>query len=175
MSNFTSDFKYYKRFMRVTKRGIILDLGCGIGKISNCLTNYGYECIGYDNVRETIEEGKRVYPSLNLNVGDIVNIPKLIKKANGAIYMYCLSFLKDEEILQSFISCNKNLIHDGKIMIAVLCKKSPIITYPPYVNAVSRETLKKVLNKAGFRIYYCKYGSKAKDILYLIATKYKNI
>lgn len=175
VSSFNNDFKYYKRFMRITKKGLILDLGCGIGKISDYLTKCGYDCIGYDNVIETIALGKETYPHLNLKVADIIDIPKLDKKANGAIYMYSLSNLSNEEIFSSLASCNKNLVNNGKIMIAVLCKKNPSIIYPPYVNAVKKDVLIDALNKAGYRIYYCKYGSRMKDVLYVIATKYKNI
>lgn len=176
MSSIKSDLKYYRKFIKTTNKGIILDLGCGRGKISEYLTRQGYNCIGYDNCEGIIERGKELYPSLNLNVGDMVDIPLQAKKANGAIYIYSLSFLNDEQILKSFISCNKNLINKGSVLISVLSKKDEedednILT----INPINKEKLKILLNKTGFKIYYCKYRDKSKDAIHVIAKKHKNI
>ena len=32
----------YAKFMEMTRKGIILDLGCGIGPVSNYLNEFGY-------------------------------------------------------------------------------------------------------------------------------------
>lgn len=176
MSSITSDSKYYRKFIKATKKGIVLDLGCGRGKISNYLVKQGYNCIGYDNCEGLIEYCKKMYPTLNLNVGDMVDIPIQLKKANGAIYIYSLSFLSDEQILKSFISCNKNLVHKGTILISVLCKKhTEQEDASSTINPVEKEKLKSFLNKSGFKIYYCKYRDKNKHTIHVIAKKYKNI
>ena len=164
MSSIITDFKHYKKFMKITKKGTLLDLGCGKGKISSYLINMGYECIGYDNNEKVINEGKIIYPYLNLNVGDITCIPKQLNKATGAIYIYSLSFLTKEEILKSFISCNKNLINKGTILISTLCN-----------DIINKQSLTYILNKAGFKTYYCKYRNKSKEVIHIIAKKIKNI
>lgn len=173
MSSVKVDEKYYKKFMKETKKGLILDLGCGRGKVSNYLTQFGYECIGYDINEMAIRKGKELYPNLNLYVANVVDIPQQAKKANGAIYVYSLSSLKDEEALKSFVSCNTNLVDDGKLYIAVLAKK--VREYITYVNPFNEEKLRFLLDKAGFKIDYLKYRNKEKEVIYLIATKYKNI
>lgn len=93
MENFyvnEEDLKFYDKFMECTNKGMVLDLGCGNGQVSNYLTKFGYECIGYDISDKMIELGKKLNPKLNINVGDIENIPLLNNKAVGAIYAYSL-------------------------------------------------------------------------------------
>jgi len=173
MSSVKKDEKYYKKFMKVTKKGLILDLGCGRGKVSDYFTKFGYQCIGYDITESTIKKGKEIYPYLNLNVGNMISIPIQEKLATGAIYVYSLSSLTDEEALKSFISCNKNLEDEGKLYISVLAKKDR--EYITYVNAFDKEKLIFLLDLAGFKIDYLKYRDKEKSVVYLIASKYKCI
>ena len=61
----------------------VLDVGCGFGELGNFLTkrdeNVSYK--GIDIMPEFIENGKKIYPSLNLEIGDYFNHPK------GEIYV----------------------------------------------------------------------------------------
>lgn len=170
MSSIKADYKYYKKFIKVTKKGVILDLGCGTGKISAYLTEQGYTCIGYDLNEKVIKKGRKQYPGINLNVGNISYIPKQNKKATGALYIYSLSSLSYNEIYDSFISCNKNLINNGKVLISVLCEGNKYNT-----NILNKNELKLLLYKTGFRIYYCKYRNKSKNVIHMIARKHKNM
>ena len=53
----------------------VLDVGCGFGELGNFLTkrykNVAYK--GVDIMPEFIENGKKIYPSLNLEMGDYFN------------------------------------------------------------------------------------------------------
>jgi len=56
----------------------VLDVGCGFGELGNFLTKR-YENVSYkgiDIMPEFIENGKKIYPSLNLEMGDYFNHPK---------------------------------------------------------------------------------------------------
>lgn len=53
------------------KKGKILEGGCGIAQKVFCLTMYGYEIIGVDFAKQTIEKVKKIFPNLNLRVDDV--------------------------------------------------------------------------------------------------------
>ncbi|MGB3695759.1 MAG: methyltransferase domain-containing protein [Spirulinaceae cyanobacterium] len=48
----------------------ILDLGCGTGHLTQEIANQGAKVIGVDNSSEMIEEGKHLFPQLDLRVKD---------------------------------------------------------------------------------------------------------
>ena len=48
----------------------ILDLGCGTGHLTQEIANQGAEVIGVDSSTEMIEEGKFLFPELDLRVGN---------------------------------------------------------------------------------------------------------
>lgn len=158
--------EYYKKFMEVTPKGKILDLGCGIGPVSNYLSEYGYDCVGYDIDEYHINMQRKYKPELNLFIGDMKNIPIQDEKANGAVYAYCLQNLSDEEISESLNSCYQNLTNDGKILIYVVSKLHIIPSF--YVNVIDEIKMKDLLNLAGFKILSLDYDE---DILIVIASK----
>lgn len=166
------DFDFYNKFINITKKGKVLDLGCGVGSVSNYLSDFGYECIGYDIDEYHIKMAKKYKSNLNLCVGDIKNIPFQETKATGAVYAYCLHCLKDEEIIQSFKSCNKNLTDEGTILILTTCKMDIMPSF--YVNILNGQKIILFLEQAGFKVKVFKYFNDNYSIC-VIATKYKNI
>ena len=166
-----NDKDVYDKYMDGLDKGIILDLGCGIGPVSNYLSKHGYLTIGYDIDSYHIEMGKRYKPHLDLQVGDITNIPKQEVKANGAVYAYCLQNLKDNEILKSFSLCNKNVVLNGKVLIFTTCK----LDWTPsiFVNVLDENRLEKYLDMCGFRVDYVEYIDE--NIISVIAIKYKEV
>lgn len=157
----------YAKFMEMTKKGVILDLGCGIGPVSNYLNEFGYKCIGYDIDKYHIDMAKKYKPELDLHVANMIDIPSQDKKAMGAVYAYCLQNLTDEEIIKSFRSCRDNLISDGKVLIFTTCKLEWVPSF--FVNVLSEEKLGELLNKSGFKIEYVTYVDET--VIAIIASK----
>lgn len=158
---------FYSKFISVTKKGRILDLGCGIGPVSNYLRKFGYDCIGYDIDEYHINKAKKYKPELNLFIGDIREIPAQEVKATGAVYAYSLQNLTDEEIIKSFISCNNNLKEDGTILIFAICKIEVIPRF--FVNILNEEKLTELLLKTGFLVECVDYEDD--NVICVIASK----
>ena len=53
---------------------VIADLGCGSGAFTNVLYQRGYKVTGVDLCSELIKKGKKLYPGLDLRVGDVENL-----------------------------------------------------------------------------------------------------
>lgn len=157
---------FYSKFINVTKKGRILDLGCGIGAVSNYLNKFGYDCVGYDIDEYHINMAKKYKPELKLLVGDIREIPTQDIKATGAVYAYCLQNLTDEEIFKSFVSCNYNLIEEGKVLIFTVCKMDFIPKI--FINVLNEEKLTNLLHKTGFKVESVDYDD---NVICVIASK----
>ncbi|MBR3891401.1 MAG: class I SAM-dependent methyltransferase [Bacilli bacterium] len=157
----------YAKFMEITKKGVILDLGCGIGPASNYLNEFGYDCIGYDIEEYHLNMGKKYKPELKLYLGNMIDIPTQSVKANGAVYAYCLQNLKDEEIIKSFNSCRDNLVDDGTILIFNISR----LEWEPsfFINALDKEKIEMLLTKCSFKIKYIEYVDE--NIIAVIASK----
>lgn len=162
--------KYYKKFMKITPKGKILDLGCGVGSASNIFIEAGYNYIGYDIDEYYISLGKKYNPNLNINVGNMIDIPNQEPKANGVVYAYSLINLSTEEVKKSFKSCYNNMIEGGNILIFTRYKD---FDAKPnfYVNIIHCNELASILKECGFNVVYTK---KLDDIsVCIIATKQK--
>ena len=97
----------------------------------------------------------------------MIDIPKQDNKATGAVYAYCLQNLSDEEIIKSFDSCKNNLLEDGKILIFTTCKLEWTPSF--FINVLSEEKLRELLNKSGFKIDYITYVDES--VIAIIASK----
>ena len=148
------DRKYYKKFMKLTPKGKILDLGCGFGSASDIFLESGYEYIGYDIDEYYINIGKKYNPKLNISVANMINIPNQKVKAAGAVYAYSLLTLAKDEIRQSFKSCFDNLIHNGSLMIFTRFKNFNNDKPNFFVNIMPTNELTTLLSECGFTVIY---------------------
>ena len=147
--------KYYKKFMEMTPKGKILDLGCGVGSASTNFIKAGYDYVGYDIDEWNINLGKEYNPNLNISVGNMIDIPEQNIKANGAVYAYSLLCLTTEEVKKSFKSCYNNLVENGNILIFNRCKEFDV--KPKFfVNVISTDEFILILKECGFNVVYTK-------------------
>ncbi len=56
------------------KKGRILEGGCGRGQVVYCIHVHGYESVGIDFAKETIEKAKEAIPELDVRVGNVRNL-----------------------------------------------------------------------------------------------------
>ncbi len=56
------------------KKGRILEGGCGRGQVVYCMHVHGYESVGIDFAKETIEKTKKAIPELDVRVGNVRNL-----------------------------------------------------------------------------------------------------
>ena len=58
----------------IDKKGRILEGGCGRGQAVYCMQSHGYESVGVDFAKKTVEKTKEVLPQLDVRVGDVRNL-----------------------------------------------------------------------------------------------------
>lgn len=59
----------------LNKNAIVLDAGCGIGRITTKLVAEGYNVVGVDASRSMIKIAKRTYPKMRFRVADLKALP----------------------------------------------------------------------------------------------------
>ena len=57
------------------KNGRILEGGCGRGQVVYCMQAHGYESLGVDFAKKTIEQVKEAIPELDVREGDVRDLP----------------------------------------------------------------------------------------------------
>lgn len=71
------DRRRWKYLMKHYKKGSLLDLGCLFSEIPSMMDSSMYT--GVDLASEAVEEMQKRYPQARYEVGDIYNLPKIIK------------------------------------------------------------------------------------------------
>ena len=64
--------KVTKKYLPINAR--VLEGGCGAGDKVLALTNAGYDCIGIDTAAITINNIKKIFPDLSVQVGDVTKL-----------------------------------------------------------------------------------------------------
>jgi 2-polyprenyl-3-methyl-5-hydroxy-6-metoxy-1,4-benzoquinol methylase len=107
-------------FLRFSKRGKVLDLGCGQGRDSLFLASLGYQVTAIDNsktgIEQMMEDAKNQELKINGIVGDVFDI-KLDVKFDVILFdMLLHSFIKSKQLklLKKF---SKNLNKKGLMCI----------------------------------------------------------
>src|SRR5688572_21249690 len=89
---FTHPFNFDQFELMTSRAAHILDYGCGYGRIVNELHNKGYEnVVGLDFSSQLISRGKRLFPTLNLNVIENPIIPYPDKSFDAVILFAVLT------------------------------------------------------------------------------------
>ncbi len=80
---------------RFSRSGTILDLGCGDFPTSRILQKDGFNVVGIDLDESALRQGKGNYPSANLVLGDLRNLP--ISEQNDIDVVFALDVLEHLE------------------------------------------------------------------------------
>lgn len=70
--------------------GVVADLGCGPGHITNHLTGLGLNAVGYDLSPGQIAEARRFFPELSFEVGDFTALNAPDSFFDGIVSRYSL-------------------------------------------------------------------------------------
>ena len=66
-------YKIVKMTEADTKNSVILDIGSGIGCVTNELTKAGFNVIGLDNSKYMVDYSESLYPEANILEGDVID------------------------------------------------------------------------------------------------------
>ena len=98
--------------------GLILDLGCGTGKLAQYLTEQGYDLIGIDNSMEMLEIAKENTDESILYIAQDMREFELYGTVR-AIYSACdsMNYIVDEDELRGVFALANNYLDPGGIFV----------------------------------------------------------
>lgn len=84
---FPQERKAIERYFTDTGAAV-LDVGCGVGRVSSLLHEQGYDVTGIDISEPLVTKGKSLFPELDLFVGDVRDSPFEAKTFDYVIFSY---------------------------------------------------------------------------------------
>ena len=137
LKSFTKDptIISYKRFLdnyrSDFKKGVFLDLGCGVAYLSALLAKEGVDVLGVDISKEAIEKSKGLFKKNNLK-GDFINadLLDLPIKSNSVNFIYsCMGLEYVKNTQKAIDEAFRVLKRDGRIIAIVPVISLTTLTY----------------------------------------------
>lgn len=137
----------------------ILDLGCGIGKVTYYLENKGCNVTGIDYSKEMIKIAKNKCKKSNFIIEDIEHFNFVKNKYNGIIATYLLIHFKKEGWRNLLIKFYGSLNDNGLILLSFLEGNGEDYGPEPlnpdlnmYFCYTNKEEIEIILGDVGFKI-----------------------
>lgn len=124
MGNFVDDLSYYQRLL--ANNSVILEIGCGTGRLSRLLAKAGHQITGIDlSEAMLIEARTRSSENIRYLTMDMRAL-KLAEKFDAVIIPYnTLNLLPDEEeILNTLRGCYQHLKGNGQLLLQLYIHNS---------------------------------------------------
>jgi SAM-dependent methyltransferase len=112
------DRSLLQRFVKMSAAGLVCDLGCGPGHVAAHLGSLGADVIGVDLSPGMIAEAKRRYPSINFQVGDMLDLKMESGFLSGIVAFYSIIHLGREMLDELFKELNRALRAGGLLLTA---------------------------------------------------------
>ncbi len=78
--------------------GVVLDVGCGPGHLTEHLCSLGVDTVGIDQVPEFIEHARTAFPSSRFELATLRRLPVPDRSVAGILAWYSLIHLRPDEI-----------------------------------------------------------------------------
>lgn len=99
--------------------GVVCDLGCGPGHVSQYLYERGANVLGIDLSAAMIEQARRRYPQLRFEVGDMRSLPGPAGEYAAVVAMYSLIHFDDSDLALALDEIRR-VLRSGGVLLAGL-------------------------------------------------------
>ncbi|MFF2243902.1 class I SAM-dependent methyltransferase [Arthrobacter sp. NPDC058130] len=79
---------HFAAHMRATADRLVIDVGCGAGRMSSYLSHAGLNVSGVDLSPEMVRVAQRLHPGLPFEVGELTDLPAADASADGILAWY---------------------------------------------------------------------------------------
>ncbi|GAB2942034.1 class I SAM-dependent methyltransferase [Micromonospora polyrhachis] len=105
-------------FVRAAGGGPVADVGCGPGRITAHLQQYGVDAFGIDLSPAMIKIAHRDHPGLRFAVGSMTALGLAAGSVTGLVAWYSLIHIPDDEIAGVLAHFHRVLRPDGPLLLA---------------------------------------------------------
>ena len=96
----------------------VLEIGCANGwRLNKMLAAGARECAGIDPSRAAIEEGRRVFPALQLQVGTAERLPPAVENFDVVVFGFCLYLCDPCDHFRIVAEADRALADNGHLII----------------------------------------------------------
>ena len=152
--------KYIDSFLDNLTGKKILDLGCGIGKEENYISNKGYDIIGIDFAENIIKEAKNKFPNCKFEIMDLNNLNYPSNFFDGILFINTLFHIPESKLNPLFKNISNVLKTNGKMLMIFQEGEAESLKEEPlkkgnyvYMHEYSFDYINKVLNAHNLKIY----------------------
>ena len=158
--NDTCDNKYIDTFLKDLNGKKILDLGCGIGKEENYISEKGFDIIGIDFAENIIKEAETKYPNCKFEVMDLTNLNFPSNYFDGLLFINTLFHIPKGKLDQTFKGLSNVLKTTGKMLMIFQEGEIESFQEEPlkkgnyvYMQEYPFDYIKNILTSYNFEIY----------------------
>ncbi|MFH1827142.1 MAG: class I SAM-dependent methyltransferase [bacterium] len=123
------DAPYVEVEKMVSKKGMIVDLGCGEGIFSNYLamSSSRRKIVGVDIDRKRISNADKGLKNVQFRVGDVTKVK--IPECNAILMFHLLHHLSSQKAQEKLIKCVVKKIKKGGRLVIVEVSKKPLLKF----------------------------------------------
>ncbi|MDD3340842.1 MAG: class I SAM-dependent methyltransferase [Bacilli bacterium] len=157
--NDLSDQIYIDKFLEYVKTGTILDIGCGIGHLTNYISQKGFQITGIDLSTHMLEIARQSYPNIEFLKMNMRDLQFDSNYFTGIFAAYSLFHLPLEEMKQVLATCKRILKEKGFIILFLQEGTGDHVIREPllpekntYIQYIEEFEIVHMLGEAGFHI-----------------------
>jgi len=113
------DREFLDRFANLVKdRGRVVELGCGPAHVAAYLAMGGVDISGLDQSAGMVAQAKRMFPDLEVVVGDMLALPFGDAALGGMVAFYSIIHFDDGQLVTAFSEMARVLQDNGLVALA---------------------------------------------------------
>lgn len=136
--------------------GVVADLGCGPGHVTNHLSTLGLTVIGYDIAPAMVAAAQRAFPDSTFQVGDLTALDVASSSLAGIVARYSFIHLPTTRLASVFREWSRILEPGAPVLLSFFAANSPNRHGSPFDHAIATAyelfpaTISSELHDAGF-------------------------
>ena len=99
-------------------KGHVVELGCGPAHVAAYIASRGVDISGLDLSPQMVEQARRLFPSLKVVVGDMLDLPYADAELGGIVSFYSIIHFDDDQLATAFDEMARVLVDGGLLGLA---------------------------------------------------------
>ena len=154
------DKKYIDMFLKYLDKNMnILDIGCGVGELTEYISNKGHNVLGIDNAENMLEIARKRNPKAEFKNISLYDLCNLDRKFDAIIATYILVHISKTDISSIIKEFYNKLNKNGyaffvftTTLVEGIHEEALDNNYNIYIQNYSIEEVDKILNSNGFKV-----------------------
>ena len=112
------DRQLLDRFSDSVRPGLVCDLGCGPGHVTDYLHRRGANVFGIDLSSAMVAQARRLCPEIEFRTGNMLSLELTSDSLAGIVAFYSIIHVPRDEVVNALREMKRALEPDGKLLLA---------------------------------------------------------